>query len=306
MVSQFMRFSYLSEEHENKLFAMQDGCPSEQWTLQVANCDWLREIFLHEKTLLEGPKVRGIVFSFAQANKSCELDPLFIQVLCIEAGKYLGELLVQNEQGDTAVVVYDRDRSFSMHKGARYHQTREGGSLHTDNVNIPTPWDYLLFTCLAPAQVGGESILVDGREIEKVLAQQFPEAKRILELPFIWEMRGVADKMYEAPILTYAQNGEPLYRYLRPYMTAAHQKSDRPLSVEQLYALDVLDALLESEKFQFRYEMKKGDMLITKDAQVFHGRTCFSDALNAIDLPTYTNKPEGVLKRTMVRLWIRK
>jgi hypothetical protein len=52
-------------------------------------------------------------------------------------GGILGESLIQNEVGDRVVCVYDRDRKNSMSQGARYHQTREGGSIHTDNVNVP-------------------------------------------------------------------------------------------------------------------------------------------------------------------------
>ena len=46
-----------------------------------------------------------------------------------------------------------------MSDGARYHQTREGGSLHTDNVNAPAPWEFLVFGCVEPALIGGESVL---------------------------------------------------------------------------------------------------------------------------------------------------
>ena len=32
--------------------------------------------------------------------------------------------------------------------GARYHQTREGGSIHTDNVNVSSRWKYMILSCL--------------------------------------------------------------------------------------------------------------------------------------------------------------
>ena len=76
------------------------------------------------------------------------------------------------------------------------------------------------------------------------------------------------------------------------------------LSNKQLYALDVLDALLDSSENQYRCHMKSGDLVLALDSQVLHGRTCFSDyyksksvlANNATKLP---------LKRTMVRTWIK-
>nr|VFJ59797.1 MAG: Taurine catabolism dioxygenase TauD, TfdA family [Candidatus Kentron sp. FW]VFJ64908.1 MAG: Taurine catabolism dioxygenase TauD, TfdA family [Candidatus Kentron sp. FW] len=248
-------------------------------------------------------------------RRQCPLSYSDLHRAVLMIGHYLGELLVQNEQGDKVIRVFDRNRLGSMYKGARYHQTHEGGSIHTDNVNIPEHWEYLLLACLAPAPAGGESILVDGIRIHATLERDFPEALEILEKNFFWEMRGVADSLYEAPIITYTRKGKPLFRHLRPYMESAHEKAGRPLTEEQLYAVDVLDALLNSSEFQKRYKMETGDILLTHDAQVLHGRTCFSDTLSSIDYDEYVTdqsqspnrqgRKQKVLKRTMERLWIR-
>lgn len=232
-------------------------------------------------------------------------SPSEIHRLNPHIGQAFGELLTQNDLGEKVISVHDRDRLGTMWQGARYHQTREGGSIHTDNVNIPDPWDFLYMSCISQALVGGESILVDGFRIQQKLKDSFPKALKTLEDSFIWEMRGVANELYKAPIITYNDLGEPLFRYLRPYMLSAHQKAQQSLTNEQLYAIDVLDALTNSSEFQFRYRMKKGDILITKDAQVLHGRTCFSDAIEAVSLDEFEKGKGQVLKRTMERLWIK-
>lgn len=229
-----------------------------------------------------------------------------IQTLSRLVAPLFGELLAQNEEGAQVIEVFDRSRQASMHKGARYHQTREGGSIHTDNVNIPEPWDYLFLSCLNPALVGGENILVDGLRVQSCLKNSFPEALEILEDTFIWEMRGVSDSLYEAPIITYTKDEKPLFRHLRPYMESAYEKANCPLTPEQLYALDVLDALTNSSENQIRYRMCKGDILFTIDSQVLHGRTCFSDSMEAVSLDEYKSGKGKNLKRTMERLWIRK
>ena len=87
-------------------------------------------------------------------------------------------------------------------------------------------------------------------------------------------------------------------------MEAAHVKAQKELTKKQLYALDVLDALLESHEFQFRYKMQKGDILFNLDSKVLHGRTSFSDSLNALPL-NKLGKDENRLKRTMIRVWIK-
>lgn len=244
--------------------------------------------------LIELNDESGDFFTYGEIHK---LNPLI--------GQIFGELLVQNDLGEKVISVYDRDRLGSMWQGARYHQTREGGSIHTDNVNVPEPWDFLYLCCISPALVGGENILVDGLRIHQELKSSFPKALKVLEAPFIWEMRGVADELYQAPIISYNEYSEPLFRHLRPYMESAHQKAKQALTNEQLYAVDVLDALTNSSEFQIGYRMKKGDVLITKDAQVLHGRTCFSDAIEAVSLDDYEKGKGQVLKRTMERLWIK-
>ena len=91
---------------------------------------------------------------------------------------FVGEPLIQNSEKEKYIKVYDRSRKLSMHKGARYHQTREGGSIHTDNVNITEHWDYLMFSCLSKAEVGGETILVNSNEVYDLLNKNFKLAKK--------------------------------------------------------------------------------------------------------------------------------
>ncbi len=221
-------------------------------------------------------------------------------------GGVLGEALIQNEAGDKVICVYDRDRKNSMTKGARYHQTREGGSIHTDNVNVPYHWEYLLLTCINPAMSGGENILLNGLLVHKILKEKHPDVLNILEKNFVWEMRGVADETYEAPIISYNQKGEPMFRHLRPYMESAHQKVERPLTPEQLYAIDTLDSILEHSDNQYRHTFQAGEILISNDSQVLHGRTCFSDAFDAVTIEEWKRDHHKPLKRTMDRLWVKK
>jgi hypothetical protein len=244
-----------------------------------------------KKILDSRNKIKAIMIClYTKDQKSSKLSALFIKKLSEIMSGYAGSILHQNSSKDKIIEVYDRNRKLSINKGSRYHQTREGGSIHTDNVNIPARWDYLMFSCLSNAKAGGETILVD--------------AKKILEKNFYWEKRGVADELYKSPILTYDKIKNPNFRYLRPYLESAHIKAKKQLTNKQMYALDVLDALLESKKFQFRYKMQKGDILFNLDSKVLHGRTSFSDSLDSLPLEKIKND-ESRLKRTMVRVWIK-
>ena len=55
-------------------------------------------------------------------------------------------MLSQDSENRKVISVFDRDKRKTMKKGARYHQTHEGGSIHTDNVNVPDYWDFLFFS----------------------------------------------------------------------------------------------------------------------------------------------------------------
>ncbi len=258
-----------------------------------------------KKILDEKNDTKAIIISLYPRNKKfTELSAKTIKRLTEIMSGYAGDILIQNSSKDKVIEVFDRNRKFSINHGSRYHQTREGGSIHTDNVNIPYHWDYLMFSCLSSAKAGGETILVDSQEIHSELSKNFKEAKKILEKKFYWEKRGISNELYLAPILTYDKLRRPNFKYLRPYLEAAHIKAKKYLSSKQLYALDVLDALLETSKFQLRFKMQKGNILFNLDSKVLHGRASFSDSLNALPLEKIGNN-ESRLKRTMIRVWIK-
>lgn len=221
-------------------------------------------------------------------------------------GNALGEPLIQNEEGEKSVLVYDRNKHNSVKEGARYHQTHEGGIFHTDNVNVPFKWHYLLFACISPSYVGGESIIVNGINIYKTLQKNYPEVLSILEGNFLWEQRGMIETFNQAPIISYDEHGEVEFRYLRPYMESAHKKLNVPLTDAQIHALDTFEALLLLSENQLRHTFSKGEILLTFDSQILHDRTHFTDHPLAVSLPEWEKDNSLFLKRTMDRLWIRK
>eukprot|EP01134_Creolimax_fragrantissima_P007113 CFRG7113T1 len=189
----------------------------------------------------------------------------------------LGRTPEQNAEGVRAILVYNRNDAVQMANGARYHQSKDGGSIHTDNVNIPDLWDYMLLTCIKPAHIGGESILCSSLGVHNYLMEHAPEALDVLRGNFWWELRGFSDEFYRAPILFYNDKGEPLLRYLRDYLESAHKRQNQPLTNKQLWALDVLDCVCEMSTIQFRYNMNAGETLLANDTQLLHGRTSFTD-----------------------------
>jgi alpha-ketoglutarate-dependent taurine dioxygenase len=219
-------------------------------------------------------------------------------------GCLLGEPIEQSSEGVKVIEVYDRDRTRRMADGARYHQTRQGGSIHTDNVNRPETWDYLMMACVSPAMLGGESIVVSGLAVHDLLAAQAPRALEVLGGDFWWECRGFSDDFFRAPVLFFGQDGLPRFRYLRDYLESAHRRRGEPLGDEQLWALDALDAVLELSELQFRCRLAPGEIIAIDDLQMFHGRTSFSDFYDAMPYQPGPGAPDRPLRRGFDRLWI--
>ena len=221
-------------------------------------------------------------------------------------GRLLGEPIEQSREGIKVIEVYDRDRARRMQDGARYHQTREGGSIHTDNVNRPQTWDYLIMACVSPAMLGGESIVVSGLTVHDLLAAHAPAALEVLAQDFWWECRGFSNDFFRAPVLFFDRQGAPQFRYLRDYLESAHRRRMEPLRDEQLWALDTLDSVLELSELQFRCKLAPGEILVIDDLQMFHGRTSFSDFLDAVAYQSGPAAPDRPLRRCFDRLWISK
>ena len=132
-----------------------------------------------KKILDEKNDISALIISLYPKNeKFSKLPALYIKKFTEIMSGYVGEILNQNSSKDKVIEVFDRSRNLSINRGSRYHQTREGGSIHTDNVNIPSYWDYLMFSCLASAKAGGETILVDSKNIHKELSKNFKKQKK--------------------------------------------------------------------------------------------------------------------------------
>jgi len=243
---------------------------------------------MHWREVIQAKKFLAI-----NALSVCKTKDQF-KTLCVALGTLFGNLAVQNAEGATVIEVFDR-RIGRIQEGVRYHQTRQGGDIHTDSVNHPVQFRYFLLGCVAPAMLGGETIIVRGDDASSALAA-FPDVLATLREPFWFEGRGMGEevKFFQAPVLI-DSDGVPRFRYLRSYIEAAHAKVGQPLTSDQVNAFDALDAVLESSALQQRFTLERGDVLICLDAEVFHGRTCFIDR---------TREGAWADRRLMYRLWI--
>ena len=208
--------------------------------------------------------------------------------------KILGELLIQNIQQEKVIMIKDVGKS--MKTGGRYHETKEGGSHHTDSPQWKNVPDWLGLFCVHNAKKGGTNLFLSAYTIHNMILKERKDLLNFLYEKFHFDKRGEF-KDGESPTVfepIFELKNERLYfRYLRDYIDAGHDIQNEPLSQSQKDALTYLDNLMRRDEMIMRYDLKPGDMVFSDNHWIVHGRTPFEDS------------DDQNLKRLMLRTWIR-
>ena len=208
--------------------------------------------------------------------------------------KIIGELLEQNKDHEKVVVIKDLGKT--MKTGGRYHQTKEGGSYHTDGSHIfKNPPDYVGLLCINPAKSGGVSKfmsaytihnkLLKKQKLQKILYEKFHHDKKN-------ENMGEEDATRFEPIFQFVNN-ELKFKYQRELIFTGHEKAKQPLTEIQIQAIKFLEEILSNSDQVVTYTLKSGDMMFSNNRWLIHDRTLFEDF------------EDEKLKRLLLRTWIR-
>ncbi len=208
--------------------------------------------------------------------------------------KILGELIIQNIKQEKIVEIKDVGKS--MQTGGRYHETKEGGSHHTDSPQWKDVPDYLGLFCVHNAKKGGTNLFLSAYTIHNRILKGRKDLLNILYEKFHFDKRGEfkegeSSTVFE-PIFKF-KDGKLYFRYLRNYIDAGHDIQNQSLSESQKEALTYLDNSMLEEDMIMSYDLKSDDMVFSDNHWIVHGRTAFED----YDDPN--------LKRLMLRTWIK-
>ena len=208
--------------------------------------------------------------------------------------KILGELIIQNIKQEKIVEIKDVGKS--MQAGGRYHETKEGGSHHTDSPQWEDVPDYLGLFCIHNAKKGGTNLFLSAYTIHNRILKDRKDLLNILYEKFHFDKRGEfkegeSSTVFE-PIFKF-KDGKLYFRYLRNYIDAGHDIQNQSLSESQKEALTYLDNSMLEEDMIMSYDLKPDDMVFSDNHWIVHGRTAFED----YDDPN--------LKRLMLRTWIK-
>ena len=247
------------------------------------------EILEFKKKILDG-------FGLFIINGACLKDFSLKEKISIYTliAEILGELIIQNIKQEKIVEIKDVGKS--MQTGGRYHETKEGGSHHTDSPQWKDVPDYLGLFCVHNAKKGGTNLFLSAYTIHNRILKGRKDLLNILYGKFHFDKRGEfkegeSSTVFE-PIFKF-KDGKLYFRYLRNYIDAGHDIQNQPLSESQKEALTYLDNFMLEEDMIMSYDLKPDDMVFSDNHWIVHGRTAFED----YDDPN--------LKRLMLRTWIK-
>ena len=217
-----------------------------------------------------------------------------VKSIYIIISNFLGILIPQNIKKEILVEVKDEGKS--MKTGGRYHQTRDGGSCHTDSPQWKNTPDFIGLCCIYPAKIGGVNKYISAYTIHNLFIEQNISLLEILYDNFYFDKRGEfksgEDPTIFEPIIRY-EDKKLTFRYLRTYIDQGYKVENKELSDDQLKSLELLDKFLENPKNIVEHTLQKYDMTFFNNNWIIHGRTNFED---------YEDLEK---KRLMLRVWIK-
>ena len=226
--------------------------------------------------------------SFLDFSKN-EITKIY-EIVC----NILGTLYIQNINSEKIVEIKDKGKS--MTSGGRYHQTKEGGSYHTDSPHWTNVPDLVGMLCINEAKNGGTNKFVSAYTIHNQLLKEQKDKLETLYENFHFDKRGEfkstePQTIYE-PIFVFKD--DKLYcRFLNDYIIAGHEIQNNQLTKLQEASLQSLVEASKKENNVISYDLKPNDMIFFDNHRILHGRTKFED---------YEDENR---KRLLLRVWIK-
>ena len=221
-----------------------------------------------------------------------DLDQAEFRRLYRDLGRCIGAL--DTTYGD----LYDVTDSGDSHltKAIPVSQTRAATSMHTDSSRHHTHPRWVGLACVHQAPAGGGSRLASVGAVVAHLQKHEPACVQRLQQSFYRDVvtPGTVDPLpliaeNRFPVLTLGGDG-PSLRYMRYWIEKGHQRLDQPLSSDDLWAFDVLDAVLNHPRFCHTFQLCEGDILLIDNHKVVHDREAYDDD---------PGRP-----RLLIRLWL--
>ncbi|MCG8440620.1 MAG: TauD/TfdA family dioxygenase [Caulobacterales bacterium] len=159
----------------------------------------------------------------------------------------------------------DRDKADAADSVTRYSRTHLALPPHTDSSYMDRPHELVVFQCVTPDRVGGETQMAPIDDILRALDDETAARLRDPVFPF-----GDA----RLPILN-RTGGRDWIRYYSAQLTRSLEETGVRLDAPHREAARALDALLDDGDLGRRFHLSAGDILFMNNTMVLHGRTGF-------------------------------
>jgi hypothetical protein len=238
----------------------------------------LREVFVD----LEDGRGFSVVGNFPIERFS--YDEALIGYALVSA--HLGVLVDQSYAGSMKVDV--KDLGLAYGKDVRGYHSNAMLRFHTDGAVLTG------LLCLESSVEGGRSVLTSSGALSNAILRERPDLHEVLVKGFFHHRRGEHapgdNPVSPAPIPVFAFYDGLLHcTYDRNQSLWAAEEGIQ-ITPKQLEAMNYLDSLITSDKFQLHMEMRKGDIQYLNNFTVMHSRTEYRDG--------------PARKRHLVRYWI--
>ena len=203
-------------------------------------------------------------------------------------GTYFGTAMSQSVMGDRlghVVNVGGKDP-----KERAYRNSTEL-DMHTDACDV------VAMMCLQAAIEGGFSGYVSAIAIYNEVLRRRADLMPILVRGFYYHRFGEEEPGQgpvtedRIPVFSFEQ-GLLSVNYLRSYIEMAAEELGKPLSSDEVAALDLVDEIAHDERFALKFMTNPGEAVFFNNLTILHNRTAFEDA------------SEEQLKRHFLRLWL--
>ncbi|NEQ84416.1 MAG: TauD/TfdA family dioxygenase [Moorea sp. SIO2I5] len=176
-----------------------------------------------------------------------------------------GNLTRHNRADERGIVPIRPMAGYSEYLGA----SNEPHFLHTDGPFEKNPPKVMALQCEVPDPIGGFSLLVSSKAIYKYLAEQDYNGLKLLFDPNIFSIK--RDNQFHKRAIFNLKNNR---------VEMAFRDNDGKASVSVLpeasRAFNLIREFVNNPKNQIVFKLEKGQILITDNTSVLHGRTGFS------------------------------
>jgi hypothetical protein len=203
--------------------------------------------------------------------------------------RHLGTTMSQSAGGDHIGDVRNMNVDVNSPRGRAYTSNQKL-TFHSDQADVVN------LLVLRTAKSGGLSKLASALAIRNEIARTRPDLLEVLHEPFCWSWQEQQPPgegaWYRQPIYTECAGRFSSY-YIRTHITSAQRYPEVPrLTPQQLEAMDLVDALANSEEFHFATMFQPGDVQFLNNHVILHSRTAFED------------HEEADRRRHLLRIWL--